>query len=121
MFTRSRISNIAFYVQSCGEIVILAIIVGVLFGLNVNASVQNNNVGLSVLIAFASGVWLLLSIPWFVLEKRRPGLDYTGNIVFAGLKSLYIAATKIWKLKQSLFYLIGMPDCCPRWDFRSRD
>lgn len=63
----------AFYIQSLGEIVILAVIVGVLYGVNVRASQANNNWGLSVLIAFATGVWVLLAIPWFVLEKRRPG------------------------------------------------
>ena len=73
MMQRSRLSNMAFYIQSVGEIVILALIVGVLFRVNVNASQANNNWGLSVLIAFATGVWLLLAIPWFVIEKRRPG------------------------------------------------
>ena len=73
MMQRSRLSNTAFYVQSCGEILILAIIVGILYAVNVRASDANNNWGLSVLIAFATGVWLLLAIPWFVIEKRRPG------------------------------------------------
>jgi len=72
---RNELSNTAFYTQSVGEIVILAVIVGVMFGVDVNASAARNNWGLSVLIAFASGVWILLAIPWFVLEKRRPGQD----------------------------------------------
>jgi len=63
----------AFYIQSLGEIVILAVIVGVMYAVDVTASVERNNWGLSVLIAFATGVWLLLALPWFVLEKRRPG------------------------------------------------
>jgi hypothetical protein len=70
---RSRISNMAFVVQSVVEIVILAVIVGIMFGINVTASTANNNWGFSVLIAFASGVWLLLALPWFFIEKRRPG------------------------------------------------
>lgn len=65
----------AFYIQSLGEILILAVIVGIMFGLHVNASTENNNWGLSVLIAFASGVWLLLAIPWFIKEKRRAGQE----------------------------------------------
>lgn len=65
----------AFYIQSLGEVVILAIIVGIMFGLKVNESTENNNWGLSVLIAFASGVWLLLSMPWFLKEKRRAGQE----------------------------------------------
>jgi MFS-type transporter involved in bile tolerance (Atg22 family) len=107
MMKRSQFANMAFYIQSVGEIVILAIIVGIMFGLDVNASEANNNWGLSVLIAFASGVWLLLSIPWFIIEKRRPGQDPRGNIIMAGLKQLYHAITQVWQLKQSLFYLIG--------------
>ena len=106
---RSRLSNMAFYIQSLGEIVILAIIVGVLYGINVRASQSNNNWGLSVLIAFATGVWVLLAIPWFVLEKRRPGqtMPPNMNIVKVGLWQLYRALTQIWKLKQSLIYLVG--------------
>ena len=80
MMQRSRLSNMAFYIQSLGEIVILAVIVGVLFGVNVNASQENNNWGLSVLIAFATGIWALLAIPWFVLEKRRPGQPLPPNM-----------------------------------------
>lgn len=52
---RSQLANIAFYVQSIAEIVILAVIVGIMFGVRVDASEANNNWGLSVLIAFATG------------------------------------------------------------------
>ena len=104
---RNELSNTAFYIQSLGEIVILAVIVGIMFGLNVNASTANNNWGLSVLIAFATGVWILLSLPWFIMEKRRPGQDPGTNIVLAGCKQFWVAITQVWKLKQSLFYLIG--------------
>lgn len=82
-----------------------------MFGLRVDESQANNNWGLSVLIAFASGVWLLVSLPWFVLEKRRPGQDPGRNIIVAGLRQLYHAGTEVWKLKQSLLYLIGKFVC----------
>lgn len=106
---RSRLSNMAFYIQSCGEIVILALVVGVLYGVHVTASQANNNYGLSALIAFATGVWVLLAIPWFILEKRRPGqpLPPNMNIVMVGFWQLYRGVTQTWRLKQSLFYLIG--------------
>jgi MFS-type transporter involved in bile tolerance (Atg22 family) len=81
---RNEISNTAFYIQSLGEILILAVIVGIMFGIGVNDSEQKNNWGLSVLIAFATGVWLLLALPWFALEKKRPGQDPGMNIVIAG-------------------------------------
>ncbi|EFX06261.1 autophagy protein [Grosmannia clavigera kw1407] len=105
---RSQLANVSFYVQSVAEIVILALIVGIMFGLHVNASTANNNWGMSVLIAFATSVWLLVSLPWFFLEKRRPGQDPgRRNIVLAGLSQLVYALRQIWKLKQSLLYLVG--------------
>ena len=109
MMQRNRIQNVAFIVQSAGEILILAVIVGIMWGLNVNASTANNNWGLSVLIAFATGVWLLLAIPLFVIEKRRPGqpLPPNMNIVSVGFWQLYRACKQIWRLKQSLLYLVG--------------
>ena len=106
---RSRLSNIAFFVQSVGEVFILAVIVGVLYGVKVRDSTANNDYGISVLIAFATGVWLLLALPWFWIEKRRPGnsLPPGMNVVMAGFWQLYRAVTQIWQLKQSFVYLIG--------------
>ncbi len=106
---RSRLSNVSFYIQSVGEVVILAIIVGIMFGVHVNDSVDANNWGLSVLIAFATAVWLVLSLPWFVMEKRRPGLKIPAgmNVVTVGAWQLWEALTQIWHLKQSLIYLVG--------------
>lgn len=108
MMKRNELSNTAFYVQSIFEILILAVIVGIMFALHVNDSAENNNWGLSVLIAFATGVWILCAIPWFVLEKRRPGQDPgKTNIVVAGIKQLGYAVGQIWQLRQSLAYLVG--------------
>lgn len=78
---RSELSNIAFYVQSVGEVFILVVIVGIMFAIDVNSSAAANNWGLSVLIAFATGVWVLLAIPWFFKEKRRAGQTVNGLIL----------------------------------------
>lgn len=106
---RSRLSNVSFYIQSVGEVVILAIIVGIMFGVKVDDSVENNNWGLSVLIAFATAVWLVLSLPWFFVEKKRPGMQIPPgyNIVTVGFWQLYEALTQIRQLKQSLIFLAG--------------
>ncbi|KAF4969406.1 hypothetical protein FZEAL_10228, partial [Fusarium zealandicum] len=106
---RSRLSNVAFYVQSVGEVVILAIIVGIMFGVKVDASTENNNWGLSVLVTFATSCWLVLSLPWFLMEKKRPGMKVpeSMNMITVGVWQLYQAFTKIWHLRQSLIYLAG--------------
>ncbi|KAF7558552.1 hypothetical protein G7046_g5617 [Stylonectria norvegica] len=106
---RSRLSNVSFYIQSVGEIFILVIIVGIMFGVKVNDSVANNNWGLSVLVAFATACWLVLSIPWFLLEKKRPGMKVPPgmNMVTVGVWQLGEALKEIWHLKQSLIYLAG--------------
>lgn len=109
MMQRNRISNVAFIAQSAGEIVILAILVGILFALKVNESVANNDYGLSVLIAYCTGWWILLAIPWFIFEKRRPGQKIPPGLnIFTVLPwTLWRAVTQIFRLRQTLLYLVG--------------
>jgi len=109
MMQRNRISNVAFIAQSAGEILILVILVGVLFALHVNDSVANNNYGLSVLIAYTTGWWIVLAVPWFIWEKHRPGQSIPAglNIVTVMFWTLWRAMVQIYKLKQTLLYLIG--------------
>jgi MFS-type transporter involved in bile tolerance (Atg22 family) len=105
---RSRLANVAYIIQSVAEVVMLAIIIGIMFGLKVQDSVANNNWGLSVLIAFGSAIWLVVSLPWFFMEKRRPGQDPgKRSILIAGLWQIWHAMKATWRLKQSLIYLIG--------------
>lgn len=106
---RSRLSNVSFWVQSVAEVFILAVIVGIMFGIDVNASTAKNNLGLSVLIAFATAVWLVVSLPWFVLEKKRPGMQVPVglNMFTVGFWQLSEAFTQIWNLKQSVIFLAG--------------
>lgn len=54
---RNRVSNISFTVSSVGEIVILAIMVGILKGMRAEESTENNTKAFSALIAFSGAVW----------------------------------------------------------------
>ena len=106
--TRSRLANVAFLIQSFVEVVILAVIIGIMFSLKVTESEANNNWGFSVIIAFGSAIWLVVSLPWFFLEKHRPGQDPgRRSILVAGYWQIWHGVKAIWKLKQSLVYLIG--------------
>ncbi|KAJ3564406.1 hypothetical protein NP233_g8317 [Leucocoprinus birnbaumii] len=106
--SRNRISNISFTVCSVGEIVILAIMVGILKAVKSEESTENNTRAFSILLAFSGGVWLLCALPWFIFEKRRPGLDLPPgtNLITIGIKQVYVAARECWKLKQTFLYLL---------------
>lgn len=54
---RNRVSNISFTVCSAGEIIILAVMVGIIKGLKADQSTENNTKAFSVLIAFSGAVW----------------------------------------------------------------
>ncbi|OBZ72524.1 Autophagy-related protein 22 [Grifola frondosa] len=106
--SRNRISNVSFAVSSAGEIIILAVMVGILKGLKSDASTENNTRAFSVLIAFSGGIWLLCSLPWFFLEKRRPGLSLPSgsSMLTIGFKQTFVAFRECLRLKQTFLYLI---------------
>ncbi|KAG5647014.1 hypothetical protein DXG03_001739 [Asterophora parasitica] len=56
--SRNRISNMSFTICSLGEVVILAIMIGILKGIGSDESTENNTKAFSVLIAFSGAVWL---------------------------------------------------------------
>lgn len=122
--SRNRISNISFAVSSAGEIIILAIMVGILKGVRSDQSTENNTKAFSVLIAFSGGVWcmnsivilniafdlcpVLCALPWFFLEQRRPGLSCPPGTKFwtIGFTQAYVAFRECMRLKQTFFYLV---------------
>jgi len=105
---RNRLSNMSLVVSSIGEVIILAIMVGILKGINADASVDNNTRGFSAIIAFSAAAWLACAIPWFVIEKRRPGLKLpkTHSFLTIGFVQTYTALRECWKLKQTFLYLV---------------
>ncbi|KAF9526404.1 MFS general substrate transporter [Crepidotus variabilis] len=105
---RNRISNISFAVCSAGEILVLAVMVGIIKGLHAEKNSENNTKAFSVLIAFSGAVWLLCAIPWFFFEQRRPGLDLPPNVsmLTIGFKQVAVALRECMRLKQTFLYLI---------------
>ncbi|ODQ55929.1 hypothetical protein SAICODRAFT_4149 [Saitoella complicata NRRL Y-17804] len=72
-YHRNRLSNMSFYVCSCGELLILAIVVGIMYACNANGTLAQNTRANAIILAFASSIWILVAIPWFILEKPRLG------------------------------------------------
>ncbi|KAG2154021.1 MFS general substrate transporter [Suillus clintonianus] len=106
--SRNRVSNISLTISSLGEILILIVMVGILEGLKAGDSTANNTKAFSVLIAFSGAAWLLCALPWFFLEKRRPGLALPPNslLLTIGFRQTYIALRECMRLKQTFLYLI---------------
>ncbi|KAJ7476224.1 MFS general substrate transporter [Mycena latifolia] len=106
--SRNRISNMSFTICSLGEIVVLAVMVGILKGVRSGDSTENNTKAFSILIAFSGAVWLLCALPWFFLEKRRPGLNLPPGttLLTIGFKQTYVAFRECMRLKQTFLYLV---------------
>ncbi len=105
---RNRIANMAFAICSLGELVILAVIQGMLVGIHADDTTESNTRALSAVVAFSAGAWALCALPWFIFEKHRPGQELPPgtNYITAGLKQAWVALTTIWQLKQSLLWLV---------------
>jgi hypothetical protein len=54
---RNRLSNISLTISSIGEVLILAIMIGILKAVKSDRSVENNTKAFNVLLAFSGGVW----------------------------------------------------------------
>ncbi|KAG0706740.1 MFS general substrate transporter [Suillus ampliporus] len=106
--SRNRVSNISFTVSSLGEILILVVMVGIIEGLKAGDNTANNTKTFSVLIAFSGAIWLLCALPWFFLEKRRPGLALPpgSSLLTIGSRQTYVALRECTRLKQTFLYLI---------------
>ena len=55
--SRNRILNISSLVSLVGEVVILAIIVGILKAVKSEETTENNTRAFSILLAFSGGIW----------------------------------------------------------------
>lgn len=106
--SRNRISNISFTICSIGELVLLAIMVGILKGIHSSDSVEQNTKALSITVAFSGAAWLILALPWFLTEKSRPGqpLPAGSNYVSVGFTTVWTAFKEARKLTDTMLYLV---------------
>jgi MFS-type transporter involved in bile tolerance (Atg22 family) len=60
-------------------------------------------------VAFATACWVILAIPWFLVEQPRSGQKVPPgmNLVSVGLRQLVYAMREIFKLRQTFIYLAG--------------
>lgn len=106
--TRNEIGQISNVYEAFGAVITLAVSIAVLKGIHADAS--NNNRALSMLNAICTAVFLVLAIPWSVMEKRRPSQTVpAGTSLFTvGFWNVYRVGSHILRLKHTLTYFIGM-------------
>lgn len=105
--TRSRVMNHSYGWNNLGFTVCCALSLAALFGLHADESAAANNWGYSVAVAVCTGWWILLAIPWFFYEKRRPGpsLPPGDSYLTFGFRQAWFAAREAWHLRQAFAYL----------------
>lgn len=106
---RSKIMNLSYGWNNVGFVICCALSLAALVGVGADDSVEQNNYGYSVAVAVCTGFWIILAIPWFLWEKKRPGppLPKSDNYLTFGFKQMWFAAKQVWTLKQTFFYLIA--------------
>jgi MFS-type transporter involved in bile tolerance (Atg22 family) len=106
---RSKIMNLSYGWNNVGFTFCGALSLAALAGVGANDSTQQNNWGYSVSVAVCTGFWVVLAIPWFLWEKRRPGpeLPAGDNYLTFGLKQTWFTAKQAWTLKQTFLYLVA--------------
>ena len=64
---------------------------------------------LVVVVAYATACWVVLAMPWFYFEQPRDSQKVPDgmNIITVGIKQAIIAAREVYKLRQTLLYLVG--------------
>jgi len=106
---RSKIMNMSYGWNNIGFTICGALSLAALAGIGANDSTAQNNWGYSVSVAVCTGFWIVLAIPWFLWEKKRPGprLPAGDNYLTFGFKQTLFAAKQAWTLKQTFFYLVA--------------
>ncbi|WWC65513.1 uncharacterized protein I303_108131 [Kwoniella dejecticola CBS 10117] len=115
MLARNKLANVSFLVCSVGELVVLAILAGILEGV-INDDPDSNTRALSIVCAYSAGVWIICAIPWLLFEQYRPGNQLPPHTSYftVGLKQIYHAFRLCLRLKQTFIYLAAyffLGDC----------
>jgi MFS-type transporter involved in bile tolerance (Atg22 family) len=101
--------NMSYVWNNVGFTVCTVLSLVALVGVGADDSVAQNNWGYSLSVAVCTAFWIILAIPWFLWEKKRPGpkLPSGESYLTFGVKQTWFAAQQAWTLKQTLFYLLA--------------
>ncbi|KAF2161025.1 hypothetical protein M409DRAFT_70094 [Zasmidium cellare ATCC 36951] len=103
---RSKISNISFIFSGFGSCVSIALAFAISYGIGYQTQEQDNKV-YAITIGYFGILWIVTSVPWFLVEQYRPGqkLPPGTNWLTVGPKQVWEAAKNVTHLKQTFIYI----------------
>ncbi|KAK4699613.1 hypothetical protein P7C70_g6648, partial [Phenoliferia sp. Uapishka_3] len=72
---QNHIGDFAYILGSLGNLIPLVLCLPIVYGLHADESTAQNNLTYAAMMAFVGGTELLLSLPWFFVEQKRPGRE----------------------------------------------
>ena len=108
-YYRNKISNYSFAFSMVGFVLVCAISIGILKGMDSTASDANNNWSMSICIMTATVWWIVFGTPWFFAEKKRVNEKLPEGVSYLTLpfRQLAYAFKSFWKLRQTALYLFS--------------
>ncbi|KIR34151.1 hypothetical protein I352_03386 [Cryptococcus deuterogattii MMRL2647] len=103
MLARNRLANVSFLVCSLGELVVLAILAGVLEGV-INDDPDSNTKALSIVCAYSAGIWIIATLQNEVVSYDTKMLNYIG--LFWAVQKRYTIRTKTMLLFNAFWILL---------------
>ncbi|BEI80785.1 hypothetical protein CcaverHIS002_0113140 [Cutaneotrichosporon cavernicola] len=108
MLARNNLAHVSFALCSAGELVVLAVLCAIILAI-ARGDPESNTRALSIVCAYAAGVWMFCSIPWFFYEQHRPGQQLPPGTTYltAGFRQVYHTLKQFHRLKQTFLYLVA--------------
>ncbi|KAF2479339.1 autophagy-related protein 22-like protein [Neohortaea acidophila] len=105
---RSRLSNWTYVFSGLGSTAFILLALAISYGIGYQTIPENDRI-FGVVTAYFGGIFILTSIPWFLLDQHRPGSRLPDNTSWltVGPKQIWEAAKNVAHLKQTFLYILA--------------
>jgi MFS-type transporter involved in bile tolerance (Atg22 family) len=107
MLQRSKMSNWSYIFSGLGSALSIILTYAIVYGVGYQTQEQNNKV-YSIIVGFFGIIWILSSLPWFLIEQHRPGQQLPDNTSWltVGPKQIWEGVKHASRLKQTFLYIL---------------
>ena len=106
MLQRSKISNWSYIFSGLGSALSIVLSYAIVYGVGYQTPEQNNKV-YSIITGYFGIIWIISSIPWFIIDQHRPGQKLPDNTSWltVGPKQVWEGMKHVSRLKQTFLYI----------------